>query len=416
MPPRSFGAPCYRTINKMKKYRIHRLLWAICLLLAAILIGQRGGAPSFLIFWGLLLMPVFSFAFRRVVKAGVVIRLEVEDGSVVRGERLPCTLRLTNETYLPIPLVRIRMTDGKIRFDDEDLDFTCALQPGETREFSFKPLCRHLGLALIGASSIEIPDYFSLTAVRYERTEKIHVLPRRQRMESVQIVPPEEEERRQVDRSYLGDHVPDGQWKLYQQGDDLRRVNWKLTARRQELIMKNLIPEPKNELIVIPDGRDQLPEGRAGWLAEDSIVEGTLAIADYFLRFGIAMRVVPDLKRDVSVTAMSSYQKLYKLMARGFFSGTMWVDEVLVRLEQMVGAARYVLLTWEVDEEMIRTLSGVISRGSTITLIYIGEDGTAKSLASAEKKIAFYQVTSQHDIFQTLKGRKEKGGRLGGAA
>ena len=392
--------------NKMKRIRIHRLLWALGLLGSAVLIGFRGGAASFLIFWSFVLMPVFSLAFKRIVLTGVVIRLEISDSNVVRGERLPCTLRLINDTFLPLPTVRIRMYDGKVHFPEEEQELTCSLQPGEERAFDFEPLCRHCGAALLGASSIEIPDYFLLTEAKYQRTERIHILPRRQRLEQMLKLPPKEEERRQVDRSYFGDRVPDGQWRLYQPGDDIRRIHWKLTARQQQLIMKNLIPEPKNEMVLIPDGRDALPEGRAGWLAEDSIVEGTLAIADYYLRFGIALQVVPDLSRQVSLMEASSYDRLYKLMAKGFFSGKERADDVLGQLEAMNGSRRYILLTWDVDEAFIRNVSSSVSRGADITLIYIGDSSEPAALASSERKLAFYQVTSRNDIFRTLQGSK----------
>ncbi len=226
----------------------------------------------------------------------------------------------------------------------------------------------------------------------------------------MQILPPREEERRQIERSYFGDKVPDGQWRLYQSGDDLRRVHWKLSARQQQLIMKNLIPEPRNELVLIPDGRSSLPEGRQGWMAEDSIIEGTLAIADYYLRFGIALVIAPDLMRKISVTEISAYQKLYKLMARGYFSGTKRADEVLEAIEGQGGSSRYILLTWELDETFIRRISMAISHGADVTVILIGDAPEAAELAKAERRLSFYQVTSRHDIFQTLKGGSEREG------
>lgn len=393
-----------------RKIRLHRLAYLAAFIASAVLIGLQGGAPVYLMFWGLVLMPVCSFVFRKIVRAGVVIRLDVDASTTTRGERLHCSLRVINETFLPIPEVRIHMHDGKVQFPLEEQEIVCSLAPGEERVFSFTPLCRHLGAALIGADRIEIPDWFCLTAAAYERTERIHILPRRQHMESVEILPPREKERRQIDRSYFGEQVPDGQWRMYQPGDDIRRMHWKLTARQQRPIMKNLIPEPKNEMVLIPDGRQSLPEGRTGWICEDSIVEGTLAIADYFLRFGIALKVAPDMKRQVSLIESSAYEKLYALMARGYFTGSARPDQVLMQMEQTGGANHYIILTWELDEEMIRSISGVISRGASVSLIYIGDDTDIASLAAAERKLSFYQVTSGRDIFAVLKGSAETGG------
>lgn len=388
----------------MKHLWIHRLIWGICLVASAVLIGFVGGAASYLLFWSLVLMPVFSFVFLWIIRAGVVIRVEIENSSVVRGERIPCTLRLINETFLPIPMIRIHMHEGKISFPEEERDLICALKPGEERAFSFAPTAGHLGKAGIGAAHVWIPDWFCLWAAHYERIETMYVLPRRQQLERMQILPPEKAERRRVERSYLGEKVPDGQWRLYQNGDDLRRVHWKLSAREQQLIMKNLVPEPKNELILLPDSRKDLPEGQPGWLAEDSIIEGTLAIADYFLRYGIALQVVPDLKRQVSLVERSAYQRLYKLMARGYFSGNQRPDKVLGLLEKQNYAGRYIMLTWEVDAELVQNISAAIARGADITLLYIGNATEPAALAAAEPKLAFYQVTARTDIAKVLEG------------
>ena len=121
--------------------------------------------------------------------------------------------------------------------------------------------------------------------------------------------------------------------------------------------MKNQVPEPKSELILIPDGRDQLPAGKPGWLAEDSIVEGTLAIADYFLRHSIALTVVPDSRRRISLSQMSAYDQLYQMMARNFFSGKTRPDETMAAYGRLNGPGKYIVLTWEIDEDFIRRLS-----------------------------------------------------------
>ncbi len=393
----------------MKALYIRRILWALCLIGAAVLIGFHGGAASFLLFWCLLLLPLVSLIFRQMIRKGLAIRLEVEERHTVRGERLHCQLRLINDSFLYIPEIRIRMSEGKVQFQPEQISFTCSLKSGEEKVFSFDPLCRHCGRAVIGASRIEVPDYFSLMELVYERIERINILPRRQRLDSILIAPPKAEERRKVDRSYLGEHIPDGQWRSYQPGDDLRRVHWKLSARQQELIMKNQVPEPKSELILIPDGRDQLPAGKPGWLAEDSIVEGTLAIADYFLRHSIALTVVPDSQRRISLSQMSAYDQLYQMMARNFFSGKTRPDETMAAYGRLNGPGKYIVLTWEIDEDFIRRLSDGIQKGSDVTLIYLGDSEEAAALARAEKKLAFYQVTAGNDIFSALKGQSERG-------
>ena len=401
-----------------KALRFRQLLMALVILAAAVLIGFKGGAASYLLFWGALILPISALIFRRLVRSSLVIRLEVDKSSVVRGELLACKLMLRNDSYITIPEIRIRMSEGKIHFAEDEQTLYCSLAPGEEKTYEFHPVCRHYGYCRVGASSIHIPDYFSLTELKYEKIEHVNVLPRQQRIDQLPIAPPEEKDQQKVDKSYFGEMIPDGQWKLYSRGDDIRRVNWKASARSQKLILKNLSPEPKSELILIPDGRKDGPEGEAGWQAQDDIVEGTLAIADYFLRRGIALKVLPDANRRQLVGSIAAYPRLYKMMARNFFSGESSPEDALNYHVTSEAVGRYILLTWEVTESLIRKLSLLISRGARITLIYIGDSTEASALAASENKLTFLQAPSDRDFFSVLSGGSEvpsASGKGGGA-
>ena len=181
-------------------------------------------------------------------------------------------------------------------------------------------------------------------------------------------------------------------------------MNWKASARSQKLILKNLSPEPKTELVLIPDGRKDVPGGEAGWQAQDDVVEGTLAITDYFLRRGIALKILPDAPRKQVLTSISAFPRLYKIMARNFFSGETGVEDALDYHVRSEGIGRYILLTWEVNESLIRKISLLISRGAKVTLIYIGDSSEVASLAASEKKLSFVQAPSDRDFFSVLSG------------
>lgn len=62
-------------------------------------------------------------------------------------------------------------------------------------------------------------------------------------------------------------------------GDDVRRVNWKVSALQGRPMIRDTEPQSRDELVLLPDLRDALPAGEAAYLAEDSIREGSLAQA-----------------------------------------------------------------------------------------------------------------------------------------
>lgn len=395
----------------MKGLIIRRLLCLASVIAAAVLIGYRGGNASFLLFWTVVLIPVAALWYRHIIRTRFLVAFRAAEHTVLRGESTTAVLTLTNNSPVPITDIRLRLTDGKVRFTEGAEEIRCFLLPGEMKRLELTINCLHCGETLAGAEEIRVRDLFGLTESRFTAVSKLHVMPRTEHLSDLVIAPVRQIERRNRSRSYYGDTIPDGQLRPYAQGEDVRRIHWKASQLQGRPILRNLVPEPKTEVVLLPDSRSCLPEGSARWLAEDSIIEGTLAIADYFLRGNIATRVVADETRVVNVYTPAHYLTLYELCARDLFSGEQRPDTLMER--DMVSrnpGSSYVVLTWDVDDRLIRTCSLCMDAGAEVTLLYIGEDSAVRSFAAAERRLMFHQVTSARDIFEVLSGMRAKEG------
>ena len=65
---------------------IRRLLCAAVLLGSAVLIGYRGGAAAYLLFWAALLVPLLALLCRAVFRRSLLVSLKTETDEVLRGE------------------------------------------------------------------------------------------------------------------------------------------------------------------------------------------------------------------------------------------------------------------------------------------------------------------------------------------
>lgn len=388
-----------------------RLLSLAAVIGAAVLIGHRGGSAAFLLFWTAALIPVIALVYRGIIKGRFLVAFRAADHTVLRGESTTCVLTLTNNSILPILYIRLRLTDGKARFSNAEETLFCALMPGEMKQLELSLRCLHCGETVAGAEEILVRDIFGLTESRFSAVGKINVLPRTEHLTELVVAPVQQLERQDRSRSYYGDTLPDGQLRPYIPGEDVRRIHWKASQLQGRPILRNLVPEPKTEVVLLPDGRGGLLEGQARWLAEDSIIEGTLAISDYFLRGNIAVRVVAGENRVVNVFAAAHYLALYSLCSRDFFTGSDRPDH-LMELDMARRSANksYIILTGELDERLIHTCSRCMDAGAEVTVIYAGEDAAARNLAAAERRLAFHQVTSARDIFAVLTGKRAKEG------
>ena len=393
--------------RRRRPLRLRRLLMLLAVAAAAVLIGYHGGTASYLLFWATLLPPLCALIWYLAALRRCQAVMRSDAPTAQRGERPGCTLTLFNNSPLPIPALSLRMSGGRVSFEDTEL-LRVSLAPGEVRELRFRPLCLHCGKAEIGAEELVLRDPFALAERRLSAMKTLRVGPRRMRLPRLLITPPEEREPRSGPRSYLGERVPNGELRAYQSGDDVRRVHWKVSALQGRPMLRDTEPETRDELVLLPDLRDCLPEGEAGYLAEDSVREGTLALADFFLRRGVPLCVLPDERRAITVRTGEDMLRLSAMMSGDCFNGIRRPDEMMER-DLAAGRAvlRYILLTWELDETLLRRAARCISLGAEVTLLCIGGGEELRAQAEAVQRLEFHQITARREVFAVLSGGEE---------
>ena len=397
----------------MKGTTVRRLLAVLAVIAGAVLIDNYGGAASYLLFYTTLLIPLLSFIYRRTGENNLRVIFTVKKPDIVKGESCPCELSIVNDGILPFPYVRVKLTEGKLSFAESGEEMKFSLKPHEVLKIPLELSCDHCGSGKAGAESVTIYDIFYLG--HREKSDKtyIAVRPRMPRLKELVIAPGAEREQRRRSLQYKPADIPDGQIRPYVNGDDLRKIHWKATALQGKPMMRQFITEPRDEVVIIPDTRASLPEGQLGWASEDAILEGVLAIADYYRRAGTPTRVITAGGKSMNLTGNSGYEALYKLCCGDFFKGTDRPDRVLDRDIRSGGAgSSYILITWEIDEAFIRSLSMASELGAKISVLYIcdGVDERMRALMNSNRRVEFRIVPMNSDILDVLGGTENGGG------
>ena len=390
---------------KRRGLLLRRALSALAILSGAVLIGFRGGAAAWLLFWASLIPPLLALVWRLAGLSFLRCTVRTQQEEPEHGETADCALILVNGGPLPLTDIRLRLTQGKLRFANDPGIMRFSLAPGEVRKLDLPLLCRHCGEASVGAETIWAMDPFGLSCRRLNALTQLQVRPRTARLERLLVTPPSERENRRNSRMYLGDLVPNGELRDYLPGDDLRRVNWKVSALQGSPMLRVLEPEDRDELVLLPDARAALPEGASGWTAADSVLEGTLALADHMLRRGLPLRVLPYPERDLTVRDAEGMKRLQALCAGRFFTGSARPDELMeLDLARTRSGRSYVLITWLLDEAMLRRAARCQELGVDLTVIYVGGDHAAADMAAGLRWLRFYRVTERRDILTVLGG------------
>ena len=160
----------------MRGLVVRRLLCLASVIAAAVLIGYRGGSASFLLFWTVVLIPVTALWYRHMIKTRFLVAFRTAEHTILRGESTTAVLTLTNNSPVPITDIRLRLTDGKVRFLEGAEEIRCFLLPGEMKQMELTLRCLHCGETSAGAEEIRVRDLFGLTERRFSAVSRIHAV------------------------------------------------------------------------------------------------------------------------------------------------------------------------------------------------------------------------------------------------
>lgn len=192
--------------------------------------------------------PILSLLFTLLFRKQITAACTLETPLAAKGEHGILTVRLHNKGFLPSPFVTMTFTDSPYLTCGEPL-LTLSLLPRSTETVSYTFTASVCGASFVGIREIRIWDYlglFSFTAPIPDEQE-IHVVP------DIAEVSSEEDYILEIYRqsaetgdseetidagSTLFGGFPGFEHREYMPGDPLKRINWKLSAKRDKFYVR----------------------------------------------------------------------------------------------------------------------------------------------------------------------------------
>ena len=263
----------------------YTLFFGVLMLVTSLSVGSAGafllGCAALAAVLLSLIAALFAFFSMRLTQT-----VDVHD--VARGEK--CLYTLTVRCLSPLPVapvsLRVCLPSGR---QSEFLLKTRLF--GDTVSENAFP-CPHVGAHPVGVTHVRVMDcfsFFSLSRAVRAPLSCVTVLPRPIPTEPLTFSPGEGEasaiERAQADPTTPTDPRP------WQDGDELKRVHWKLSMRRQALIVHTYEQNQRPDALVLLDfAQPDAPENRRA-LAVDLLTEACAGVIKALLDAGHAVRM-----------------------------------------------------------------------------------------------------------------------------
>jgi len=294
---------------------LYTLFFGVLMLFTALSVSSSGafllGAAA-LIAWLVSLLSVLLALFTCRVEQSSA------GGQAERGGAMRYVLRIRIIAPLIAPLqLRVCLPSGRTH------DFVLKTRLfGETVSDNDFP-CPHVGIFPVGVQQLTISDCFGLFCLTHRVREPlahITVLPRPRETAPVRYSPGEGEssmaQRAHADRTTPSDT------RAWQDGDELKRVHWKLSMRRQELMVRTYeTPQRPDALVLLDCSAPEAGDKRRADIV-DALTENCAGVLKNLLdaRRTVRMPLTGDAPREISGDREEALPAMLKALAQESFS------------------------------------------------------------------------------------------------
>ena len=220
----------------------------------------------------------------------------------LRGEKLMTIFNVEHRALLPAGSLRVLLNVP----GSSAQEISVAAPPFTRRSFRHVVKCAHRGDYELGISRVAAGDIFGLFdfSRKYgKKLMRIEVCPRALQMEEMELrasdVGPEFRSRASEDNASPSDV------RKWQDGDELKKVHWKLSLRKREMMVRTFEESARPDTLILPD-LSELPALQDLRLTlEDCICEAALGAAKAQLEAGYPVRMPLQSRRPQEISGRS---------------------------------------------------------------------------------------------------------------
>lgn len=348
-----------------------------------------GLGQLYIMFAAIVLLPAASY----VVGWSALRRLKVQrrlPRQAAEGDTVRVELQVANQGRYGKPLFRI---DDQLPewLDSEDPGGNVTgLAAGETQRLHYRARASKRGVFPVGPAMLSASDPVALFEFRAQAApaSELVVHPRPAALTDLPLGGDPLFEGRRPSRQRAEDGIDFHSTREYQPGDDLRRIHWKSSARRDTFTVLEFERSYSGGVTVVLDLRPEVEVGVGRHTALEYAVKAAAGIAQQVLSRAGPFRLIARGAADHSLAVGGKAAQLGRVLdalARVKADGTEGVGEALRGLPGRVRAGRsVVVISPSVEQETLTALGALARRGVAAMAVLLRGDTFALAAAGAD--------------------------------
>lgn len=308
-----------------------RIFPLIVMILALLFIALSTGGTIYLMVSVLLLLILLAafFSVRQAEKT-IEINNAMSEQTVTRGDHLDLVLSVSYRSLIPVAPITLNLS-GMLPFQERRIRLRDT--KGRTQQIRFPFDARHIGIMHPGIESYIIEDIFGLfKLIKSPRipSHEIMVFPQIFDVEDLRFAPGDSG-LESMARATEDVNLP-ADLRNYQMGDPLKKIHWKLSARKGALMVRRFEEPTHPDALVLldcsPPPFASVPEKQA--TLKDTLLETAASVVSHHLRSDHPIRLPLLGAHPVEFDKSMGLNALMEHLARLDFSQTERFERVLL--------------------------------------------------------------------------------------
>lgn len=397
----------------MKK---NRILYLSLLFLSIVFVYFYGGKLPYTILYISLLLPFISFIYTFIVYARFKYSEEIEKKFITKGDNVKFLVTVDNEDLLFYPYITVTFWGTETIFAKQLETTSFSLMPFETKSFSVNLECKYRGCYSIGIQSIVIKDFLGILRLNYKgfETKRITVFPKIVRLNRFNLKTNLISESHSVLNSMFKDNTSISDVRQYQYGDAFKNIHWKLTAKLDEIMVKNMESTLMTSAAIILDLEKSSSSPEINTIIEDKVIEAVVAVLNYCLGNWVNVNLVYYYDKIIDIEGKNplDFKRMFDILAGIRFNNHADISDVLkLYLGHNTNRSNIIIFTPNPDYDLIGEIYKTKYSNYEVTLIYISpEQITGSKNHEAENILGFlpeigvdsYKINLNDNIRQVL--------------
>lgn len=367
-----------------------------------------GGQFAYLLFFLAAAIIIFSFYTVKNYQDKILGIFWVSNYQVEKGDTIEIHYKVYNSSIMPIPYIKI--TDGipKRLTDKSGEKYIYSILPFESLIIRKKFECKHRGNYQIGEIDVEAGDIFGIFNKRFKVKDNliITVYPKIYNLDAFNIYGKEFFGKTSANLKFYEDYSSIKDMRKYEIGDSLKRVNWKVTAKKGELFVKNYDVSSNAQVHLFMDFQWDKFKNDAEQLIEEKIIECVMSIVHFALYRNIDINFITYVHQKVKLSGrdISRFDVFLELSTRIRPSKNINLGDVILNEIRTVSLGSTVIIVTPYLDSNLASAALVLRRmGYIVNFIVINDfdknKWINKDLHLLEKmEVKIYRIDLNDDL------------------